>query len=188
MKTSFLTQEEVKKLKLLSVGNDVKISRYAHFYGEKIKIGNNVRIDDFCILSGNITIGSFVHISAYTVLYGSFGIEIADFAGLSARCTVYSAIDDFSGAYLVGPLLHSEFRNISGGKVTIGKYSQVGAGCIILPNITIGEGVAIGAMSFINCNIEEWKIAYGIPARIKKDRSKEMLKFESKIIQSKSSI
>jgi acetyltransferase-like isoleucine patch superfamily enzyme len=181
MKTSFLTPEEVEELGLLSVGENVKISRFAQFYGKNIKMGNNVRIDDFCILSGEINIGSFVHISAYTALYGSFGIEIADFAGLSPQCTVFSATDDFSGNYFIGPLIDSEYRNVLGGKVTIGKYSQIGVGCIILPQVTIEEGVAIGAMSLIHCNIEAWKIAYGIPGRIRKNRSKSMLRFESKI-------
>lgn len=58
-------------------------------------IADNVRIDDFCILSGMIEIGSRVHISAYCTLYGLKGIVIKDDSGLSA-------IDDFSGNYLIG--------------------------------------------------------------------------------------
>lgn len=33
-------------------------------------IGSNVRIDDFCILSGRLEFGSYVHIAAYSALYG----------------------------------------------------------------------------------------------------------------------
>jgi acetyltransferase-like isoleucine patch superfamily enzyme len=182
MKASFLTSEEIEDLNLLSVGENVKISRFARFYGNNIRIGNNVRIDDFCILSGEISIGSFVHISAYTALYGRFGIEIDDFAGLSPRCTVFSASDDFTGNFFIGPIIDPKYTNVTGGKVTIGKYSQIGAGCIILPQVTIEEGVAIGAMSLINTNIESWKIAFGIPARIIKNRSKSLLRFEKNIL------
>ncbi len=36
-----------------------------------ISIGDNVRIDDFCILSGKIELGSNIHISAYCLYNGS---------------------------------------------------------------------------------------------------------------------
>lgn len=57
--TSFLTEEEIKSLGFKKYGDNLKISRFAHFYTPStIEIGNNVRIDDFCILSGNIKLGS----------------------------------------------------------------------------------------------------------------------------------
>lgn len=174
-KTSFLSQEEIGELSFAKVGENVKISRKASFYGSEITIGDNVRIDDFCILSGRISIGSHVHISAFTALYGSMGIEIEDYAGLSPRCTVFSATDDFSGDYLIGPMVDDTLTNITGGLVRIGMYSQIGAGCIILPNITISEGVAVGAMSLVKKSIDPWKIAYGIPAKVINERSKGML-------------
>ena len=97
---SFYTLEELQSIGFKQVGENVFISRKASFYDvENIHIGNNVRIDDFCILSGKITLGSFIHISAYCVLYGANGIELEDYSGLSARCTVYSASDDFSGNF-----------------------------------------------------------------------------------------
>lgn len=48
-----------------------------------MEIGNDVRIDDFCILSGNIPIGNFVHIACYTSLIGRGGIWIGDYVGIS---------------------------------------------------------------------------------------------------------
>lgn len=35
------------------------------YSAQKISIGNNVRIDDFVILSGRILIGNYVHIQEY---------------------------------------------------------------------------------------------------------------------------
>ena len=41
------------------------ISKKVSIYSpQKISIGNNVRIDDFCILSGNITLGNYCRIAA----------------------------------------------------------------------------------------------------------------------------
>ena len=95
---SFYSEKELMELKLKKIGSNVKISRKASIYlPEKIEIGNNVRIDDFCLLSGNVLIKDNVHISAYTALYGGGKIEIGNFSGCSPRCTLISASDDFSG-------------------------------------------------------------------------------------------
>ena len=56
---SFYTKQEIASFKFKSVGNNVLISRKASIFSpENISIGNNVRIDDFCLLSGKITLQS----------------------------------------------------------------------------------------------------------------------------------
>lgn len=173
---SFYSQEELSSIGFKAIGHNVFISRFARFYGiENIELGNNVRIDDFCILSGEIKLGNYIHISAYSALYGRFGIEMEDYTGLSPRCTIISASDDFSGNYLIGPMVDTNFTNVTGGKVLIKRYSQLGSNCIVFPTVTINEGVSVGAMSLINHNLDEWKIYKGIPAVYYKDRSKNLL-------------
>jgi galactoside O-acetyltransferase len=145
---------------------NVLISKKASFYSPgEITLGNNVRIDDFCILSGEITIGSHIHISAYSALYGRGGIRMEDFTGLSPRCTLFSAIDDFSGEYLIGPMGDETKRFVTQGLVHIKRHSQIGAGSIIFPNIIIEEGVVVGAMSLVKQNLKAWTIYAGVPAR-----------------------
>jgi galactoside O-acetyltransferase len=174
--SSFYTPEELSLIGFKSVGYNVLISSYARFYGiEKIEIGSNVRIDDFCILSGTIRLGNNIHISAYTALYGKFGIEMKDYSGLSPRCTIFSASDDFSGDYLIGPMIDPKHTHVMGKRVTIEKYSQLGSGCIVFPGVTVGEGVAVGAMSLVLRDLEAWKIYKGIPAVYYKDRSRKLL-------------
>ena len=179
--TSFYTELELKDLGLKSYGNNVLISRNTQLYSaEKITIGNNVRIDDYCILSGDITLGSHIHIAPYCVLYGSHGIELEDYTGLSARVTVYSAIDDFNGDFLTGSVHDYSMRNLIKGKVIFNKFVQIGAGCIIFPNLIIGEGSAIGSMSLVNKSIDKWGIYVGIPVRRLKNRSSGLLNFFEK--------
>lgn len=174
--SSFYSQEELSALGLKSYGTNVRISRFARIYSpEKISIGNNVRIDDFCILSGNITIGSHIHISAYVALYGSMGIELEDYTGISPMTTVYSAMDDFGGDYLIGPIHPEEKTHVTGGKVTIKKYSQIGTHCVVFPNLTIGEGSVVGACSMVRHNTEPWTIYVGVPAHKLKERSRGLI-------------
>jgi galactoside O-acetyltransferase len=175
--TSFYTGQELKEIGFKSIGNNVLISRKSSIYSpEKITIGNNVRIDDFCILSGDIVLGSHIHIAVYCAVYGYFGVEMEDYTGLSPRCTIFSATDDFSGNFLISPMVDKSKTNVTGGKVLIKRYSQIGAGCIVFPNITIEEGTAVGAMSLVNKNLEEWGIYIGIPVKRKANREKGLLK------------
>lgn len=173
--TSFYSEPELAGLGLKSYGKSVLISRFAKIYGaQNISIGDNVRIDDFCILSGHITLGSNIHISAYVALYGSKGIVLEDFTGISPQTTIYSAMDDFSGDYLIGPIHDESKTNVTGGPVIIKRFSQIGTKCCVFPNLTIGEGVAVGACSLVTKSLKEWGIYIGTPVRYLKPRSKKI--------------
>ena len=175
--TSFYDENELKSLGLKSVGDNALISRNCSIYSpENICIGNNVRIDDFCILSGTITIGDYVHISAYSALYGSKGIVLEGYCGISMRCTLLSATDDFSGDFLVGAQFPDEFRNVLGGTIILKKYTQLGAGSVVFPNIVIDEGAVTGAMTLVNKNLFSWTINTGIPVNKMRPRKKGLLK------------
>jgi len=174
--TSFYTEEELATLGLKSYGSNVKISRFARIYSAStICIGDNVRIDDFCILSGNISLGSHIHISPYVALYGALGIVMEDYTGISAHSVIYSAMDDFGGDYLIGPVHPKEKINVTGGKVTMKKFTQIGSHCVVFPNLTIGEGSVIGACSMLLKDTEPWGVYYGIPAIRKGERKKNMI-------------
>ena len=173
---SFYSYKEMKSIGLKSFGENVLISRYAHFYSpENIRIGNNVRIDDQCILSGEITLNSYIHISAYCALYGKMGIEIDDQSGLSPRCTLFSASDDFSGDYLISPMAPAEHTNVQGGKIVLQRFVQIGAGSIVMPNLIIEEGAAIGAMSQVRKSLPAWRIYAGNPLKIIRKRNQGLL-------------
>lgn len=175
---SFYTREELLQLGFKTIGENLLISKKSSFYGiENISIGSNVRIDDFCILSGNITLGSHIHISAYAAIYGTKGVIMEDYTGLSPRATIYSAMDDFSGEYLVGPIHSEKYTNITGGTVHICKYTQIGCNSVIFPNITINEGVVVGAMSLIKETLAPWGIYVGIPGKKIKERSSILTHF-----------
>ncbi|HDR8064911.1 acyltransferase [Bacillus thuringiensis] len=183
---SFYSQEELKKIGFLSVGKNVLVSKKASIYNPgAISVGNHVRIDDFCILSGKITIGSYSHISAYTALYGGeVGIEMHDFANISAKTIVYAVLDDFSGNTLMGPTVPNQYRNVKAEKVILKKHVIIGANSIIFPNVTVGEGTAVGAMSMVKESLDDWYIYAGVPVRKVKPRQKKMLELEIDFLKS----
>ncbi len=186
---SFYSKEELAEIGFGSIGNNVLISRKASIYGTgKISIGNNVRIDDFCILSGKISIGNYVHIAAYTALYGGDeGIYIGDFANLSSRICVYSVSDDYSGETMTNPMIPNEYKNVNSKPVYIGKHTIIGSTSIVLPGVVIGEGSSFGSFSFVNRDSEPWSINVGIPFRKIKDRKKNLLELELNLLSNEKS-
>lgn len=178
--TSFYLEDELEKIGLKSFGSNVKISRNANFYNaEQITVGSDVRIDDFCIFSGKISIGNNVHIAAYSAVYGGKkGVEIGDYANLSSRISVYASCDDYSGETMTNPTIPEQFKNVHHAPVYIGRHVIIGAMSVVLPGVSIAEGSSFGAFSFINHDSEEWSINVGIPFRKIKDRSRNLLKLE----------
>ncbi len=184
--TSFYSEYELQSIGFKSYGTNVSISRYARFYRpENIIIGNNVRIDDFCILSAGslIKIGNYVHIACYTSLIGSGDIIISDFCSISGRVSIYSSSDDYSGKYMTNPMVPKNFTNVTDASVIFEKHVIIGCGATILPGVTLEEGVAIGAMSLVQTNCKSNMIYTGNPLKRLIPRSKDYKELENKIIK-----
>ena len=179
---SFYTIAELETLGLKKYGENVCISRYARIYNPgNMSIGNNVRIDDFCILSaGNnpFILEDYIHISAGVYIYGQNGFHMKSLTNISAGSKIYTQSDSFCGNYLIGPSIPNRLRNVYGSPLVIEKYTIIGAGSIVLPGAIIGEGVAIGANSLITKDCKPWSIYGGSPAKFIKERSKKLLELE----------
>ena len=51
------------------------------------------------------------------------------------------------------------------GCVKIGDYSTIGTNATILPNISLGNNVFIGAGAVVTCDISDNKVVAGVPAK-----------------------
>lgn len=172
---SFYSEEELAQLNI-KAGTNVKISKKCSIYSDDIKLGSNVRIDDFCILTGKIRIGNYINIAAYSALYGGTeGIYLDDFANISSRVTIYSVCDDYSGETLTNPMVPDEYKNIDSRPVRISKYVIIGSNSVVLPGVILQEGSAFGSFSLVKADSEPWSVNVGIPANKIKARSKKLL-------------
>lgn len=182
---AFCTIEEIKQIGFKYVGVNVLISNKASFHNSaNISIGDNTRIDDFCVLSAGekgIKIGRNIHIAVYTSLMGKGEIFIDDFANISSRVAIYSSNDDYSGEFMTNPTVDKKFTNVTDGDVYIGKHVIIGSGSVILPNVIIEEGVSIGALSLVKENCKRFNCYAGRPARFIKKRSEKLLELEKKL-------
>ena len=182
----FLTKRELSRVGLKSVGKNVCISSKASFYNPaRISIGDNSRIDDFCILSagsGGIAIGKYVHIGCHSYLLGQGAITLEDFSGISGRVAIYSSNEDYSGNSLTNPTVPEIYRNVSHGKVILRKHAIVGAGAVILPNVEIDVGAVVAALSLVKDNCNEFGVYAGIPAKMICSRRRNLLELEKEFL------
>jgi len=182
---AWLSNVQLEAMGFSCVGRNVKLSDKASYYNCKnIRIGNNVRVDDFCVLSagiGGIDIGDYVHIAVYSSLIGAGNISLANFSNISSRVSIYSSNDDYSGATMSNPTVPAEFANVQHADVKIGKHVIIGAGSILLPGVTLEEGVAVGALSLIRKDCHSFGIYMGIPAKRIGERKRDLLVLEKKL-------
>lgn len=189
-KNGYYSVEELKALSLKSFGDNLYISKKVSIYGaEKVSIGSFVRIDDFCVLSGKISIGNLVHIGSHgSLLAGDIGITIEDCVNISQGVRIYCASDDYSGESMTSPLIPEEYKRVYYAPINIKRHSIIGSGSTILPGVTLAEGTAIGAMSMIKSGTKPWNIYAGIPAKLIKERSRNLLELEKKFLDKNGSI
>ena len=159
----------------------------------KIRIGDNVVIDDNCLIDAKgesnqgIAIGSGVFVGRNTILSCKNGdIEIADGANIGFNCEVFSASRVAIGrdtllaayCYVIGgdhdmsdpsAAVLAQGRRSAG--VTIGAGAWLGAGAKVLDGVTVGDRAVVGAGAVVREAVPEGAIAVGVPARVVGQRS-----------------
>jgi acetyltransferase-like isoleucine patch superfamily enzyme len=154
----------------------------------KIRIGDDVVIDDNCLVDAKgttnrgITIGSGVFVGRNTILSCKNGdIDLADGANVGFNCEIFSASRVTIGrdtllaayCYIIGgdhdfsdpaAAVLAQGRRSAG--VTVGAGAWLGAGAKILDGVAIGDRAIVGAGAVVREAVPDGAIAVGIPARI----------------------
>jgi acetyltransferase-like isoleucine patch superfamily enzyme len=161
----------------------------------KIRLGDNVVIDDHCLLdakgdsNAGIAIGSGVFVGRNTILSCKNGdITLGDGANIGFNCEIFSAARVEIGArtllaaycYVIGgdhdwkdparPVLE-QGRRAEG--VRVGEGAWLGAGAKVLDGITVGEGAIVGAGAVVTGDIPPAAVAVGVPARVVSSRTEQ---------------
>lgn len=179
----YFDEHELAPMGFKSIGNNVRIAKSCTIIGlENIAIGNDVRIDGYTSIiaagGGSVDLGSFIHIAGYCGLYAGHGITLGDFAGLSQGVRIYTSTDDYSGQALTNPTVPTAFTNVRHGPVVLQRHVILGTGTVLLPDVVVGEGTAVGALSLVTLSLDGWGIYAGCPAKRLKERSRNLLQLE----------
>jgi acetyltransferase-like isoleucine patch superfamily enzyme len=159
----------------------------------KIRLGNNVIIDDNCVLDAKgetnegIFIGDNVMIGRNTVLSCKNGsLKIGDNTNIAMNCFIQSAKTVTIGknvliaaySYIIGGGNHEATRTdipiIAQGQVVKGVVIEdnvwLGASVKVQDGVTIGRDSIIGTGAVVTKSIPEFSVAVGVPAKVIKKR------------------
>lgn len=180
--SGWLTRDELESMGFASLGENIYLSTKCSIYGaDKIHLGSNIRIDDFCALSageGGIFIGDYVHFSTHVTIAGAGKVTISDFSGISTKTSIFSSSDDYLGRGMCNPMVPDKYKLVKHNEVFLGKHSLIGANSVLLPGSNLPEGCSIGALSMVSNRLEPWFVYLGNPAKKVVKRSKNILKLE----------
>ncbi len=146
-----------------------------HFYlvrenttvGEGTLIGTHVTIDNNCKIGKRVSIQTGVYIPTGTI------IEDDVFLAPNVCFT-----NDKSPAFL---------KNWKCDASHVKECATVAANATILPGVTIGRGALVGAGSVVTKNVPDFKIVYGVPARVTGDVRELVKKLDQKNLSERSS-
>jgi len=177
MTSSTYTKEELLSQGVIT-GKNVQVHRSVLFFGGNIRLGSDVRIDCHCVVTSKspVVLGSNIHLAAGVYIYGSSGVTLEDYVGVSSRCVIFTTSDDYSGGYLTNPTIPDGFRKVYAAPVLIQKHVVIGCGSIIMPGVTLHQGSSIGALSYVNKSVPPNMIVSGHPLRKIGTRNASLLK------------
>jgi acetyltransferase-like isoleucine patch superfamily enzyme len=126
--------------------------------------------DTVCIINKiKLTLSDHVWVWHYSILDASEGLAIGEGCQIGAWVGIFThgsqvAIRLYGREYIRVPA--PARKGYTRGSVTIGEYTFIGAGAIILPGVSIGRGCVIAAGSIVNKSIPDKSIVVGNPAKI----------------------
>lgn len=180
------------RLKLDLLG--VKKGKYCIVHGAvRLSLGKNADVsigDNFCFLSGRtlnplsrnlrgsicvndnaqLIIGNHVSVSS-VVLWSHLSITIGNHVDIGAN-TIIMDSDAHSLDYQKRRNIVDDLSNKNDSPIVIGDDVLIGANCIILKGVTIGNRSVVGAGAVVTKSIPDDCIAAGNPAKIIKDMRK----------------
>lgn len=99
-----------------------------------------------------LSLGFKTDIGAFSYINAKYGVVLEDLVQLGSHCSIYSAstIDDKKG------------------KVVLKRNCKIGSHSTVMPGVTIGRNSIIGAHSFVDSDIPDNVVAFGVPAKVVK--------------------
>jgi len=130
----------------------------------KLDLDRNVHIHKGSIIWGKLSSGHDVSIGPNNTIYGV--VEMGAYTMTGPGCAFVSGNHGF--ADLDTPMMLQACH--SKGKIVIEEDVWIGANCVVLDGVEIGQGSIIGAGSVVTKNVEPYSIVIGNPARLLRKR------------------
>lgn len=131
-----------------------------------MKIGENTRISMNVIIRNpaNIEIGHNVSIQENCFLSGYNRIKIGNDVSIAHGVSVLTSSHETDGVGII------KNKKLLSEPVEIGNNVWIGMKSSVLMGVSIGDGSVIGAHSLVTKSIDSNAVAFGVPAKVVRDR------------------
>ncbi|KAK3367994.1 galactoside O-acetyltransferase [Podospora didyma] len=86
---------------------------------------------------------------------------------VGARTLIGPNCSFFAATHPIDPAVRNGTRGPEGGKpIVVGEDCWFGGNCIVLPGVTIGRGVTVGAGSVVTKDVPDYVVVVGNPAKV----------------------
>lgn len=137
---------------------------YLRLIGVKLGLNSNINMRQYLMYPRGLRIGNNVHVNEGCLLDARGRIEIGDNVSISHRVNFITATHDAK----------SPAFNFKSGKITIGNYVWIGVNATILGSVTLGEGCVVAAGAVVTRDVPCYTIVAGVPAKPIGERSKNL--------------
>jgi len=139
-----------------------------HWRGAKIgknpKIWRDVWVDEY----RHLVIGDNVSVGKSVMLLAIGGISVGNNVMIGHGAQIISA-----GHHIPEDEESMRFSGLEVAPIKIEDNSWIGAGAIILPGVTIGQGAVVAAGAVVSRDVEALTIVAGVPAKLIRTRQKD---------------
>jgi acetyltransferase-like isoleucine patch superfamily enzyme len=147
----------------ISIGRFVTIGSMVYIDTEKVFIDDDARINENVIIAGItfpdsvLRLGKRTIIMEYSFINPTKPIQIGDDSGIGGHCLLFT-----HGSWLS----QLDGYPVTFAPITIGKNVWLPWRVFIMPGVTIGDNVVIGANSLVNRSVPSNCLIAGSPAKI----------------------
>jgi acetyltransferase-like isoleucine patch superfamily enzyme len=129
-----------------------------------VRIGTRAQLEQHVYLKvvsddARVDIGDFVFIGAGSEL------DAADSIAIGAHTLLAPGVFITDHTHNAARGLRLDEQGNRNGKVTIGADVWLGARCVVLHGVTIGDGAIVGAGAVVTKDVAPYAIVAGVPAR-----------------------
>lgn len=142
------------------IGENTKIWAFSHVL-EGAKIGANCNIGDSCFIENGVDIGDNVTIKNGNMLFEGVTLEDGVFVGPH----IFFTNDPFPRSPRLSEA-KKRYQSRDWFRPTLVKHgASLGAACVIIAGVTVGEFAMVGAGSIVTKNVQDHALIIGNPAR-----------------------
>lgn len=139
------------------------------FHPENVTLGSRVYVGHNAILKGYhrnaLEVGDGCWIGQMCFLHSAGGITLGEDVGVGPGVKIITSThqDEWPDR----PILH---QPLAFAPVVVGRGSDIGVGAILLPGVTLGCGVQVGAGAVVTRSFPDYAVVAGVPAVLKRLR------------------